>query len=118
MVVLPPEAGASRGVTLAVAGKNLVFEPETIADTITHFEGILDKIAIVRQYNVRRLTGEPAALDFASRNAVLNLEVSAHSLMERLEEAANQVRAAIDNLQANGSAYLNSDVLGSAGRSV
>ncbi|GAB2935748.1 hypothetical protein GCM10027047_35510 [Rhodococcus aerolatus] len=99
------------GAALTIGGKQLVFEPETIAATIAHFEGILDQ---VRQFDALSFTGEPAALDLASANAVKNLRASAESLFVRLDEAQVPVQAAIDNLKANGSAYRTSDVTGPA----
>ena len=108
---LPASMGGGPGAVLSVGGKQLVFEPETIEATIAHFEGILNQIGKVRQYDSRQFTGDPAALDFASRNAVRNLRESALSLAARLDEAAIQIQAAIDNLRTNGSAYLNSDVV-------
>lgn len=111
---VPAVEGGS--VVLAVAGKHLVFEPEAIGATIAHLEGVLDQIGIVQRIQATQFAGDPAALDFASADAVQNLLMSADRLQVRMAEAVIQVQAAIDNLRANGSAYTRSDVVpGSAG---
>lgn len=110
-MTLPASMGGGPGAVLSVGGKQLVFEPEAIEATIAHFEGILDQISKARAYNIDDFAGEPAALDFASRNSVLNLKTSAGSLFARLDEASEQINAAIANLRANGSNYINSDLV-------
>ena len=109
--MLPASMGGGPGAVLSVGGKQLVFEPEAIEATIAHFEGILDQIFVARGFNLDDFAGKPAALDFASRNAVINLKASATSLFARLDEAALQIQAAIDNLRANGSSYTQNDVV-------
>ncbi|GAB2935759.1 hypothetical protein GCM10027047_35530 [Rhodococcus aerolatus] len=104
-------AGAAGGAVLSIGGKNLVFAPETIEATIGQLQGVLDQINAVRRMKIQQFAGHPAALDFASSNAVENLHTSAARLLARMEEAAQQVEAAITNLRANGSAYLADDRL-------
>ena len=78
--------GGGPGDVFSVGGKQQVFEPEAMKATVEHFEGIMGKIAKVRQHKGLDFASERAALDFASRNPVLKPRQSAESLFDRFAQ--------------------------------
>ena len=107
--MLKAEAGG--GASLAIGNTVLRFEPETVAQTVRHFDEIRQLPGQIMSVTVDDLAGAPAGKDDVSAQARENLVTSVANLHVAINSGTTGMFDVAQTVRTNGGSYMSEDHL-------